>query len=428
MCWLTLMLYNSALTTNDIAHGVVDSLLGVLLGFIAASSWVFSEATLSSAYNPRESKDTVASSCLVLFYLITLGKMVELHRRVPAARSQALLAAGFSLLVVLLGAGAVALDRTGNSDYTLLCSFLQAAAYPLLLGAFAAMLAWRSCESKSPTTTTTTTTTTKKAVQGRRTTIPLDMRFVASRLLEIEITFLGIAVLLLTLPPPTAVSTEGGEASHDMAQLVIFILAYAFLVTLVLLVFNVVDFNAHNNPLARMTAARKLMLLALLPFFFSALAGSPIMLYLSLVAAGAGAAQFSDINTPFAVFYLMLFAALWLIDLVQEGPREMHWGPSRTAQLERAAAYLLKAYTLAQVALLFYVWNVDAAAFSAVLLSTMLLGFAAHTVHREARTRSAAAIAAANRRDSPAQQDANTTAQQPELSSRGLSSRVLVAV
>ncbi len=426
MCWLTLMLYNSALTTNDIAHGVVDSLLGVLLGFIAASSWVFSEATLSSTYDARESKDTVASSCLVLFYLITLGKMVELHRRVPAARSQALLAAGFSLLVVLLGAGAVALDITAKSDYPLLCSFLQAAAYPILLGALAAMLAWRGCESKSksPTTTTTTTTTTNKAVHVRRMTIPLDMRFVTSRLLEIEITFLGIAVLLLTLPPPTIASAEGGEATHDMAQLVIFILAYAFLVTLVLLVFNVVDFNAHNNPLARMTAARKLMLLALLPFFFSALAGSPIMLYLSLVTAGAGAAQFSDINTPFAVFYLMLFAALWLIDLVQEGPREMHWGPSRAAQLERAAAYLLKAYALAQVALLFYVFNVDAAAFSAVLLSTTLLGFAAHAVHREARTRSAAAIAAAKRRDSPAQQDA----QQPDLSSRGLSSRVLVAV
>ncbi len=381
MCWLTMMLYSSALSTNDITHGVVDSLLGVLLGFIAASSWVFQETVIGSSYDPRDSKDTIASSSLILFYLITLAKMIELHRRVPAARSQARLVAVFSLLVILLGAGAIALDRSSgdNQDYVVFCTLLEAAAYPLLLVALAAGLALGGCA-------------------GRRATIPLDMRFVASRLLEIEITFLGIAVLLLTLPPPTVVSAEGGESGQDMAQLLIFILNYAFLVTVVLLVFNVVDFDAHNNPLARMSAARKLMLLALLPFLFSAIAGTPIMLFVSLVAAGAGATQFSDINTPFAVFYLLLFATLWLIDLVQEGPREMLWGPSRPAQLERAAAYLLKAYAIVQVALLFYVWNVDAAAFCAVLLTTMLLGFAAHALHKEARVRSIAAIAAATRK------------------------------
>jgi hypothetical protein len=94
-----------------------------------------------------------------------------------------------------------------------------------------------------------------------------------------------------------------------------------------------------------------------------------------------------DVNTPFIGIYLAFFVVIFAVDLLQQGRKELTWGPGIVAAMARIAVYTCKAYVIVQVVLLFTLWSFTSTGFCGMILFTMVLAFFVHAVHTEVRCR-----------------------------------------
>jgi hypothetical protein len=112
----------------------------------------------------------------------------------------------------------------------------------------------------------------------------------------------------------------------------------------------------------------------------------------SLCVLLAARAQ-DDVNTPFLGIYLVFFVVIFAVDFLQQGRKELTWGPGIVAAMARIAVYTCKAYVIVQVVLLFTLWSFTSTGFCGMLLFTMVLAFFVHAVHTEVRCRSERVLA-----------------------------------